>query len=242
MLNRIRIVLINTSHPGNIGSTARAMKTMGLSDLYLMNPKEFPSGKAKAMAAGADDIMENAHVIDNLQDALKGCTLVMGTSARERTIPWPVVSPREAAEQLVTESQRHPVALLFGQERFGLTNEQLQQCHSHITIAANPEYSSLNLASAVQVLCYELRMAFLALTEEEPLINNEIKDDLAPAEEYERLMIHFEKVLSDLKFLNPKAPRQLLPRIQRFFLRARTEQMEMNIFRGILSAIERAIE
>lgn len=159
MLQNIRIVLVETSHTGNMGSVARAMKTMGLTNLWLVNPLVKPDSQAIALAAGASDVIGNAQIVDTLDEALAGCSLVVGTSARSRTLPWPMLDPRECGLKSVAEGQHAPVALVFGRERVGLTNDELQKCHYHVAIAANPEYSSLNLAMAVQVIAYEVRMA-----------------------------------------------------------------------------------
>ena len=159
MLQNIRIVLVETSHTGNMGSVARAMKTMGLTNLWLVNPLVKPDSQAIALAAGASDVIGNAQIVDTLDEALAGCSTVVGTSARSRTLPWPMLDPRECGLKSVAEGQHAPVALVFGRERVGLTNDELQKCHYHVAIAANPEYSSLNPAMAVQVIAYEVRMA-----------------------------------------------------------------------------------
>ena len=159
MLQNIRIVLVETSHTGNMGSVARAMKTMGLTNLWLVNPLVKPDSQAIALAAGASDVIGNAQIVDTLDEALAGCSLVVGTSARSRTLPWPMLDPRECGLKSVSEAEQAPVALVFGRERVGLTNDELQKCHYHVAIAANPEYSSLNLAMAVQVIAYEWRKA-----------------------------------------------------------------------------------
>lgn len=161
MLHNIRIVLVETSHTGNMGSTARAMKTMGLTNLYLVNPLIKPDSQAIATAAGASDVIGNATIVDTLDDAIAGCSLVVGTSARSRTLPWPMLEPRECGVRAVHEGEHAPVALVFGRERVGLTNDELQKCHYHVAIPANPDYSSLNLAMAVQILAYEVRVAYL---------------------------------------------------------------------------------
>src|SRR5690554_4650161 len=160
-LDNLRIVLVNTTHPGNIGGAARAMKNMGLSRLYLVAPKEYPSDKATWRSAGALDVLDNAVVVDTLDEAIAGCGLVVGTSARERRIPWPLLDPRECGTNVVSEAEQHEVALVFGREDRGLTNEELHKCNYHMHIPANPDYSSLNLATAVQVITYEVRMASL---------------------------------------------------------------------------------
>lgn len=230
-MKNIRIVLINTSHPGNIGSAARAMKTMGMTELYLVDPQQFPHPKAEEMASNANDILEKAIVVNTLEEALADCGLVVGTSARSRTIPWPMLSPREFAEKAIKESVGHKVAVIFGREQSGLTNEELHRCHFHIQIPSNPEYSSLNLASAVQVIAYELRVA------SEVDQKSEIWDHrFVSAEEMEGFYEHLERILIEIDFLDPKVPRQLMTRLRRLFNRARLDEMEVNILRGILKA------
>lgn len=232
MLNNIRIILVETSHPGNIGSAARAMKTMGLKNLYLVSPKLFPHTKANEMASSAMDVLENAVVVDTLDEAVADCTLVVGTSTRSRTIPWPMLSPRTLAEKTQIEPESATSAIIFGREQSGLTNEELHRCHYHVQIPSNPEYSSLNLAAAVQVICYELRLASV-------IEKNEVQQDypFATAKELESFYAHLEQVLISLDFLNPKAPRQLMTRLRRLFSRARLDVMEVNILRGILGSI-----
>lgn len=232
MLSNIRIVLIETSHPGNIGSVARAMKTMGLSQLYLINPKSFPHQKSNEMASSAIDIVEKAIVVNHLEDAIQDCHLIVGTSTRSRTIPWPMLLPRELAEKCRGESSDVETAILFGREQSGLTNDELHRCHFHVQIPANPEYSSLNIAAAVQVISYELYLASLVQ-------NNTSTWDypLATTKELEGFYTHLEQVLIELDFLNPKAPRQLMTRLRRLFGRARLDTMETNILRGILGAV-----
>ncbi|EKD55438.1 MAG: hypothetical protein ACD_60C00007G0002 [uncultured bacterium] len=237
MLNAIRIVLVNTSHPGNIGSSARAMKTMGLSRLYLVAPKQFPHPKATEMASGAPDVLTNAVVVDTLDEAIQDCHLVIGTSARSRTLPWPMLTPKECAIKTTEEAKGNEVAIIFGQEQSGLTNEELHACHYHVEIPANPIYSSLNLAAAVQVVAYELRIASLTGQAE-----NQWDYPLATADELGGFYQHLQKVLVDLSFLNPSAPRQLMPRLKRLFNRARPDVMEINILRGILGSIEKTIK
>lgn len=234
MLANCRIVLINTSHPGNIGSAARAMKTMGLKELYLVAPEKFPHQKAIEMASNAADVVESAIVVDDYQTAIADCTFVVGTSARSRKIPWPLISPHELGEKAALETQQGKVAILFGREDSGLTNDELHSCHCHVHIPTNPEYSSLNIAAAVQVIAYELRVA--ALSEVEPQTWDY---EFANAQSMEGFYEHLEKVLIDIDFLNPKVPRQLMTRLRRLFGRARPDVMEMNILRGILGAVEK---
>lgn len=227
-----RIVLVETSHPGNIGATARAMKTMGLTDLALVRPQQFPDGQATAMASGADDVLANATVAASLVDALGGCGFVVGASARLRSLPWPTVDPREAAQQMHQHSG-DGVAVVFGPEHSGLNNEDLARCQQLVHIPANPEYSSLNLAQAVQVICYELRMAALSSS---TAVERERR--LASAEEVDNFHGHLEEVLAEVGFLNPQQPRQLLLRLRRLFNRAQLDDNEVNILRGILSAVD----
>ncbi|MGI9292873.1 MAG: tRNA (cytosine(32)/uridine(32)-2'-O)-methyltransferase TrmJ [Pseudomonadales bacterium] len=240
MLENIRVVLIETSHPGNIGAVARAMKNMGLSQLYLVRPKRFPHEDAIYRAASALDILDNAVVVDELADALAGVKLVMGSSARERRIRWPLEFPATAARQAVEEAAQHPVAILFGREDRGLRNEELQACHIHINIPSNPDYSSLNIAMAVQVICYELRMAMLNQGQKQYVSPTEWDEPIADVAETERFYEHLEATLVKLDFLDPKAPRQLMTRLRRLFGRVRPDMMEINILRGILGAAEKA--
>lgn len=240
-LDAIRVILIDTSHPGNIGATARAMKVMGLSRLHLVAPHRFPHAEATALASGADDLLASAVVHDSVPEALAGCGLVLGTSARLRSLPLPLTDARGAATRAIAESARHPVALLFGRERYGLTNEDIQRCHCLVQIPANPDYASLNLAQAVQVLCYELRMAALAAAGE-TLGAIEQPADWQPADgqEMDRFYQHLQSVLTTIGFLNPAQPKRLMARLQRLFNRARPDQNEVNILRGWLSATETA--
>ena len=245
-ISRIRIVLVQTSHPGNIGATARAMKNMGLARLYLVSPLDYPSGVALGRAASALDILDDAVVVNSLEDAIADCGLVIGTSARSRGIPWPMVEPEECAGQLVAAARQNDVALVFGREDNGLSNEELRRCHFHVQIPANEAYSSLNLAAAVMVLCYEIRKAALrADTGPEQDAGGAVEDiwdqPLVTVEDVEGFMAHLERVLSRLEVLDPKAPRQLMTRLRRLYLRTRPDVMEMNILRGMLTAIQNAI-
>jgi TrmH family RNA methyltransferase len=238
-LSRIRIVLINTTHPGNIGAAARAMKVMGLSSLHLVTPKIFPNADATARASGADDLLQAARVHESLDSALAGCSLVLGTSARLRSLPMPMLDVRRASEQAVEESESREVAFLFGRERYGLTNEEMQRCQYLVNIPSNPAYSSLNLAQAVQITGYELRVAaiggaglFVPPSDWEPVDDSQM----------EGLFEHLEQTLLDIRFLNPKQPRRLMMRLRRLFNRARPDQNEINILRGILKASQEAAE
>lgn len=234
MLDNIRIILVNTSHPGNIGSAARAMKTMGLSELYLVDPMQFPHSKAMEMAAGADDVLEKAIVVNTVEEAIADCTLVVGTSARMRTVPWPLLSPRAVAEKVKQEAPGSQTAILFGREQSGLTNEELQCCHVHLQIPASPEYSSLNIAAAVQVIAYELRVASL----NQDIVPEVWDYRLATSDELEKFFTHLQEVLMEIDFLKMNAPRKLMTRLRRMFLRMRPDVMEMNILRGMLTAIQ----
>ncbi len=234
LLQQIRIVLCQTSHPGNIGAAARAMKTMGLSQLVLVNPKIFPHAEAIAMASGATDILERALVCDSLAEALQGTTLAIGMSARRRELSHELVSAHEGVQRAVATAHHTPVAIVFGTEMSGLSNAELDHCQLLAMIPANPEYSSLNLAAAVQVISYELRMATLnnpqpSGTEPAPMATN---DDV------ERFYTHLEQVLVEIGFLNPAQPKRLMQRLRRMYGRAGLEKEEVNILRGILSATQ----
>lgn len=238
VLNNIRIVLVNTSHPGNIGAAARAMKTMGLTRLYLVEPLQYPCAEATARASGADDLLAGAVVCNSLADAVGECMLVIGTSARERRLEWPSLLPDEAAGQLLREASRGEVALVFGRERFGLTNEELDACHFLVNIPANPDYSSLNLAAAVQILCYELRR-HCGGPEAGPQSAAE-ENTPATAGEVEGFYGHLEETLYDIGLMEAGEPKQsLLRRLRRLFQRTRLTRTEVNILRGILTATQK---
>ncbi|WP_191600753.1 RNA methyltransferase [Marinomonas algicola] len=236
MNSKVRIVLVNTSHPGNIGGAARAMKNMGLERLYLVSPKVFPSDEAISRASGAVDLLENAVVVDTLEDAVADCQLVIGTSARERHIPWPLVDPRQAADLVYEEALE--TALVFGREDRGLTNEELQRCHYHVHIPSIESFSSLNLAAAVQVLCYELRMKSLLMINDQPV---QTKWDVpaATAEQVDYMLEHLEKVMLLTEFLDPNTPRQVMTRFRRLFQRAQLDQHEIGMLRGVLTSVEK---
>lgn len=238
MLDKVRIVLVNTSDCRNIGSAARAMKTMGLSQLILVNPIEMPNGQAQALAAGATDVLANAKVVGTLEEAIEDCGLVVGTSARSRTLPWPMLEPRGCGEKLITEACKYPVALVFGRESSGLTNDELQLCHFHVQIPANPDYSSLNLAMAVQTLSYEVRTSYL-IHQNKPFEMTE-DEEYPIAEETERLYEHFEKALKATGFIVPSHPGLVMTKLRRLFNRARPDVKEVKMLRGILASVERA--
>ncbi len=230
--DRIRIVLIATSHPGNIGAAARAMKTMGLTRLMLVSPKFYPDADATARASGADDVLANAVVCDNLGQALAGCHYVFGLSARQRTIPWPQMSARQCASY-VAEQDGAEIALIFGREHSGLSNEELEACHYHVTIDANPDYPSLNLAAAVQIMCYELRLA----GSEQPVVKSGCLP--APVDELERFFAHLEQVMVEVGFLDPQQPGHIMRRLRRLYSKAQPDKQDINILRGVLSAVQK---
>lgn len=231
----IRIVLVGTTHPGNIGAVARAMKNMGVTELALVEPRHFPHAKATARASGAIDVLENAAVFDTLAEAIEDCVFVAGASARARAINWPCLEPRDCAVELLEKNQAGNVAAVFGPEKYGLTNAHLDLCDTLLTIPTNPDFSSLNLAMAVQVLTYELRVAGL---QGKP-VRYEPDAPLATSAELEHFYAHLEQVLTDLRFLDPDNPRHLMRRLRRLFIRAAPDKNEVNILRGILAAIDK---
>ncbi|MEM9254553.1 MAG: tRNA (cytosine(32)/uridine(32)-2'-O)-methyltransferase TrmJ [Pseudomonadota bacterium] len=234
--DNIRIVLVNTTHPGNIGGVARAMKNMGLERLYLVAPRRYPDEQAEWRAASAEDVLRKAVITQNLEDAIHDCQFVVGTSARERRIPWPLLDARQCAERIAEMSGREQVAVLFGREDRGLTNEELQLCNLHLNIPTSDTYSSLNLAMAVQIVCYELNMLVTQA------LGSEIEHWDAPfatQQNMERFYQHLEKTLVDIEFLDPKAPRQLMARLRRLYSRVRLDEMELNILRGILTETQK---
>jgi tRNA (cytidine32/uridine32-2'-O)-methyltransferase len=231
LLSRIRIVLVEPQHPGNIGAAARAMKTMGLHDLALVRPQKFPHKDATDMAVGAADLLERAAVFADLRQAVAECAYVVGSSARLRSLPHNTTTPRELAPRLAREIAGR-IAIVFGPERVGLSNDDFELCHELVSVPADPEFRVLNLASAVQILCYELRLAdgaaLPAAPERQPVSQ----------EEMELFYEHLERVLVAIRFLNPEHPRQLMRRLKRMYARAAPDENEMNILRGILAAIE----
>lgn len=233
----IRIVLVGTSHPGNIGSAARAMKVMGLDSLWLVAPERFPSGEATALAAGADDVLQRARVVPDVQAAIADCGLVVGTTARGRHLPWRVVEPREAALEIAAAAEVGEVAILFGNERTGLENAHVQSCHSLLTIPTGAAYSSLNLAMAVQVVAYEVCLALRDRCAPEPL-RNEGPVPLASAADMEKFYAHLGQVLDEIDFRDRTNSGHLMTRLKRLFQRAVLDQNEMNILRGILTAVQ----
>jgi tRNA (cytidine32/uridine32-2'-O)-methyltransferase len=239
--DNIRIVLVNTSHPGNIGGVARAMKNMGLARLYLVAPRQFPAEQATWRAASATDLLEGAVVTETLAQAIADCQFVVGTSARGRRIPWPLLDPRQCAARIGAASAREQVAVLFGREDRGLTNDELKVCNLHLNIPTDEAYSSLNLAMAVQIVCYELRM--LQAGPNLPTAEDEQWDTpFTTRENMERFYAHLEQTLTDIEFLDPAAPRQLMARLRRLYSRVRLDEMELNILRGILTETQKWVE
>ena len=241
LLHRIRIVLVEPSHGGNIGGCARAMKNMGLTRLVLVAPQEFPGDEASARAAGADDILAQAQVCSTLDEAIGSCQLVVGTSARARRIAWPLLEPDQAARKVVDAAAGQEVAVLFGRERTGLSNEELDRCQILVNIPANPDFSSLNLACAVQVIAYELRRASMAdRAVSAPVGTAEmLGEPLATSAEVQQFYQHLEQVMTQTGFLDPRNPRLLMRRITRLYNRVELTSNEVNILRGILTSFTR---
>nr|WP_315278451.1 RNA methyltransferase [uncultured Acinetobacter sp.] len=249
-LSHVRIVMVNTTLPANIGSALRAMKTMGLNKLVLVAPKSYPHPDIDALAAGATDLIEQIEVVEQLEDAIADCHLVFGTSARSRTIPWPLLDARPAAVKSLNAVAQHGqnIAIIFGREDRGLTNEELALANYHVTIPVNEEYGVLNVAQAIQVICYEMRMAAIdivgkiadpeatmqvtdseAMQWDEPLVNHEQMQQFYP---------HLEKMLAEIEFMDPKNPRLLPLRLRRLFGRIQLDRMEYHLLRGIFSRVQ----
>ena len=251
-LSRIRIVMVNTTLPANIGAAARAMKTMGLTRLVLVAPKTFPSGDATALASGAASILEQTIVVDTLEDAIADCHVVFGTSARSRTIPWPLLEARAATELAIQQADQHEIAIVFGREDRGLTNDELAQCNYHLTIPVNSEYGVLNVAAAIQVVCYELRMHALETHPKQQLSNPDQPErmllpnqqamqwdePLATQSQMQQFFPHLEAMLTDIDFLDPQNPRLLPLRLRRLFGRIQLDRMEYNLLRGIFGRVQ----
>lgn len=249
-LSHVRIVMVNTTLPANIGSALRAMKTMGLSKLVLVAPKTYPHPNIDALAAGATDLIEQIEIVETLADAIKDCHLVFGTSARSRTIPWPLLDARPAAEKSISAvvNDQQDVAVVFGREDRGLTNEELAMANYHVTIPVNTDYGVLNVAQAIQVICYEMRMATLAAVESGkdetatmPVTDTESMqwdEPLVTHEQMEQFYPHIEKMLAEIEFLDPKNPRLLPLRLRRLFGRIQLDRMEYHLFRGIFSRVQ----
>lgn len=228
----VRFVLFEPTHPGNVGAAARAMKTMGFTELVLVNPACEVDGQARARSSGALDVLQSARIVPTLGEALAGCGYVIGASARRRRLAWPELNPRECAAAVVDALRTSAVAVVFGPERAGLKNAELDRCNALVYIPSNPDYNSLNLAMAVQVIAYELRMARNLDTKPD-----EFDAPPASAEDIELFYQHLERVLLQTGFLNPDNPRTLMRRLRRLYNRVRLDQNELNIMRGILSAV-----
>ena len=249
-LSHVRIVMVNTTLPANIGSALRAMKTMGLSKLVLVAPKTYPHPDIDALAAGATDLIEQIEIVETLADAIKDCHLVFGTSARSRTIPWPLLDARPAAEKSISAvvNDQQDVAVVFGREDRGLTNEELALANYHVTIPVNTDYGVLNVAQAIQVICYEMRMATLAVVEsgEDEAASMPVTDTesmqwdepLVTHEQMEQFYPHIEKMLAEIEFLDPKNPRLLPLRLRRLFGRIQLDRMDYHLLRGIFSRVQ----
>ncbi len=237
VLSRIRVVLVGTTHPGNIGSAARAMKTMGLSDLVLVDPKQFPAADATALAAGADDLLARARVVPSLEEAIDDCIWVTGTSARQRGHSVPPLAPEPAARGLLDHARQGTVALVFGRESSGLTNEELDHCNALVQIPTNPGFSSLNLAAAVQVMAYTCRATALSLVDK-PIPAYD-PDPPATQAELDAMFDHLQRALVAIEFLDPEKPRHLLRRLRHLYLRVGLTRSEVAILRGILTHAER---
>lgn len=242
VLDNIHIILVETSHSGNIGSAARAMKTMGLTKLRLVAPKQQIDEQAIALSAGAKDVLENVEIYENIDLAIADCQFVIGTSARLRHLQSTLIEPRACGEFAVQRAEQGNVAILFGRERVGLTNEELLKCHYHLNVPTNPEYGSLNLAMAVQLVSYEVRMAFLAhqqalTNEQKKAKNNSSLTDYPDAQSLEYFYQHTERVYRELGFIRNEG---VMQKLRRLYQRAHLETKELNLLRGMLTAVEKS--
>ena len=249
-LSHVRIVMVNTTLPANIGSALRAMKTMGLTKLVLVSPKTYPHPDIDALAAGATDLIDQIEIVETLEDAIKDCHIVFGTSARSRTIPWPLLDARPAAEKSLKAiaNEKQEVAVIFGREDRGLTNEELALANYHVTIPVNTDYGVLNVAQAIQVICYEMRMAAMDIIgkEVDPEATMHVTETedmqwdepLVTHEQMEQFYPHIEKMLAEIEFLDPKNPRLLPLRLRRLFGRIQLDRMEYHLLRGIFSRVQ----
>lgn len=234
MLSTIKIVLVETTHPGNIGAVARAMKNMKMDNLYLVAPKIFPSADATSRASGADDVLATATVCSSLQEAIADCQLVIGASARGRTISWPELTPRACAEQIANHDPSNKVAIVFGRENSGLKNHELDLCHYLLRIPCNSEYSSLNIAAAVQVVCYELFVAAGLPAKEQIMVGDKGQEPLATATQMESFYAHLSEALTDIGFMHPAKSKSIMRRLRRIYNRVQLDSKELDILRGIL--------
>ena len=231
---QLKIILVETSHPGNIGASARAMKNMGVHELVLVNPQCYPHEDAFSRASGAEDILERAEIKHSLKEAIKDCNFVAAATARSRNINWPTLGPKDCASKIIQENRKGYCAVVFGPEQSGLKNEDIDHCNALLNIPVDPNFTSLNLSMAVQIFCYELRMSFI-----ENLSSSSESDlPLASLEEMENFYEHLEGLLVKNEFLDPSNPRHLMRRIRRLFVKAAPDQNEVNILRGMLSSFE----
>lgn len=257
MLDQIKVVMVQTWHPGNIGAAARAMKTMGIHDLWLVSPRVFPSDEANALAAGALDVVENATIVDSLDEAISDCSVVVATSARSRSHPWPMLTAREFGEQHAGPLNAEKIAVVFGPETSGLDNDALRKCHYHVEIPSNPDYGVLNVSSAVQVVCYELYMAEKLAQDHEGLGkkgdtgNDKPRSKPKPTaarqrypnnKEMEHFYGHLEQTLDKAGFIVKAHPGKAMLRLKRLFTRARPEKTELNMLQGILSSMNKIMD
>jgi len=241
MLDKINIVLSHTTHPGNIGAAARAMKVMGLSNLILINPKKYPSAEATERASKASDILANAKICSSIEQAIADSRLIIGASARTRSLPSKLITPRELIDVIKDNQSRVPVSILFGTENSGLTNEELHLCHYHVYIPTNPDYSSLNLASAVQLIAYEMRLAFSDM-DELPKAEFNKNEVVVSRDELSGLLQHFDQVMQQTGYLVPEFGKQLNNRMNRLLSKAEITLSEMNILRGFLTSVTKNIK
>ena len=245
-LDHIRVVLVEPTHPGNIGSVARAMKTMGLNHLVLVKPKKFPHYEASKLAAGAESVLLDAQVVETALEAVSDCTMVLGTSVRDREVSWPTFDPKISASNVYAHlsdgNKQHRVAVLFGRESSGLTNSEMDLCQAQIRIDANPEYSSLNLANAVQIIAYELRVRLLVSHDGQTQTNSQARSQAATKEQQEGHLQHLQKTMEALDFVKVNPPTVLMRKLTRLYNKADLSIEEIQILRGILSAVEAEIE
>lgn len=242
MLSKLRVVMVNTTHSGNIGAAARAMKNMGLSRLVLVDPIAAIDEEAIQRSSRADDILHNAEIFPTLEEAIAGCGLVVGTSARSRSVPWPLMTPRQCSDRAAQAAAAgNDIALVFGRESRGLTNEELHLCNAHVHIPTDEDFSSLNVAQAIQVMAYEMRLAFTQTDTDESVQRWGVDWDypMATHEQLNGMLQHMELTLIEIGFLDPTTPKQLMTRLRRLYQRAAPDRMEINILRGMLAAIER---
>lgn len=240
MTNNIRFVLMGTTHAGNIGAAARAMKTMGINDMALVNPEGFPSAEATSRASGADDLLTKADVCKSIDEAIANTKLVIGTTARKRHMDIPVIDARQAAELLIAEAKLNKVALVFGKERYGMTNEEVERCHYLVRLPTVENFSSLNLAAAIQVLAYECRMA--ALGKSENKYPEKVEDDHVDAAKMESFFAHYFDVMEKALYLRKEGHESLKTKIRLMYNRIRPKKHEIDILRGFLTKLDKKLK